>query len=80
MDLTELILDIAKQGPLVGLLLYIMVRNQKQIDELNERIENLHGENKSILKEELGKTRETANNSTQAINTLKDFIKLGAKE
>lgn len=80
MDLTELILDIAKQGPLVGLLLYLMVRNQKQIDERDTKIENLHSENKSILKEEMAKTRDTINNNTVAFNAFKDVLKLGTKE
>lgn len=75
MDLTELILDIAKQGPLVGLLLYLMVRNQNTIDERNKVIDNLHAENKALLKEESAKNREALNNNTIALQAIVDSRK-----
>lgn len=75
MDLTELIMDIAKQGPLVGLLLYLMVRNQKQLDDKDTTIQNLHAENKMFLKEESGKTRDALNNNTVALKAVVDLRK-----
>lgn len=80
MDLTELILDIAKQGPLVGLLLYLMIRNQGQLDLKDKSIQDLHAENKLFLKEELSKTRETINNNTVAFNAFKDVLKTGGNK
>lgn len=75
MDLSELILDIAKQGPLVGLLLYLMVRNQGQLDVKDKTIQDLHAENKLFLKEESGKTRDALNNNTVALKAMLELKK-----
>ncbi len=75
MDLTELILDIAKQGPLVGLLLYLMVKGDKKAEKDEIRINELHESKNTILKEELEKSRETINNNTIAINAFKDVLR-----
>lgn len=75
MDLTELILDIAKQGPLVGLLLYLMVKADNKAEKDEKRIQDLHESKNEILKDELEKSRETINNNTIAINAFKDVLR-----
>lgn len=75
MDLTALILDIAKQGPLVGLLLYLMVRNQKQIDAKEAVIENLHKEIRDMQNKFFDRVETLKKDSESVLIAIKDAIK-----
>jgi hypothetical protein len=75
LDLTELILDIAKQGPLVGLLLYLMVRNQRQLDERDGIITNLHKEMRDIQDKSFERLASIKKDSDAILSALKDAFK-----
>lgn len=75
MDLTEIILDIAKQGPLVGLLLYLMVRNQRQLDERDGIIAALHKEMRELQDKSFERLASMKKDSEAVLTALKDAFK-----
>jgi hypothetical protein len=75
LDLTEIILDIAKQGPLVGLLLYLMVRNQSQLDKRDGIISNLHKEIHDLQERSFERLASIKKDSDAVLTALKDAFK-----
>lgn len=75
MDLTQLILDIAKQGPLVGLLLYLMVQKQKKIDAKEVVIENLHKEIRDMQGKFFDRLETIKKDSESVLLAIKEALK-----
>lgn len=76
MDITELLTTAAIDNALsLGLLVAAVYWFSKRDKEKDATILTLHGENKTFLKEELEKSRETINNNTIAMNAFRDALK-----
>lgn len=75
MDLTALILDIAKQGPLVGILLYQLIRNQRLIDERDAAISALHKEMREIQDKSFERLAAIKRDGDAVLSALKDAFK-----
>lgn len=75
MDLTELILDIAKQGPLVGLLLYLMVDNRKKLENQESKIESLNKEIRDLHVQFFDRLAAMKKDSESVLMAIKDAIK-----
>lgn len=75
MDLTELILDIAKQGPLVGLLLYLMIDNRKRLDAKEVEINNLNKEFREMQERFFDRLATLKRDGETVLMAIKDAIK-----
>lgn len=75
MDLTELILDIAKQGPLVGLLLYLMIDNRKHLDAKEAIIESLHKEMRDMQNQFFDRLATMKKDSESVLTAIKEAFK-----
>lgn len=75
MDLTELIMDIAKQGPLVGLLLYLMIRNNQLIDKRDTTINALNEKIHEIQDKSFERLAAIKRDSDAVLSAVKDAFK-----
>lgn len=75
MDLTEILLDIAKQGPLVGLLLWLYVDGRKRETENMARIDALQKELRDNQEKYLNKSFDQQAQTNAILAALKDAFK-----
>lgn len=75
MDLTEIIVDIAKQGPLVGLLLWLLVDNRKRLDAKEAIIETLHKEIRDMQNQFFDRLATMKKDSESVLTAIKEAFK-----
>lgn len=75
MDLTEILAEVAKQGPVVGLLVYQLIRNQNIIDAKDTIINGLHKEMRDRSDASFERLANITTKNQDIISGLKEVFK-----
>lgn len=75
LDLTEIIVEIGKQGPLVGLLLWLLVDNRKRLDAKETTIESLHKEMRGMQEQFFDRLAVIKKDSESVLIAIKEAFK-----
>lgn len=71
----EVLKNVASQGPIVGLLFYLYLQNNRTVEKKDEEISALNKEMRVSIENNLTKTNDALNNNTFALNALRDTFR-----